>query len=92
MDEAINVVFGNGFSYTLGTFNMDILKIKVPMANQLGSHQVGRNALLCWIVSSDKVVDDVRMPHALFDGGSIPKVPFLDHKSGFRERMTVSSS
>jgi len=31
VDKAVNVVFSNGFRNTLGTFNIDVFIVKVPI-------------------------------------------------------------
>ncbi len=41
MDIAVNVVLSNGFRDTLGTFNIDILKVKIPMVLSLCRAQEG---------------------------------------------------
>lgn len=35
MDKAVNVVFSNGFRNTLGTFDIYIFIVKIPMALSL---------------------------------------------------------
>lgn len=37
MNEAVNIVFGNGFGYPFCAFDMDVFKIEVPTGYQYRS-------------------------------------------------------
>ena len=78
MNEAVNIVFGNGFRYSFCAFNMNIFEIKVPRRyKQEQLVKSPEHAILCRVVSSNKIVNNIRMSNAFFEGSRIPKIIFL---------------
>jgi hypothetical protein len=69
VDEAVNIILGNGLGNPLGTFNMYVFEREVPSSvSPAGLAQLADHLnSLRRIVSADQVVHDVRMPDALFD-------------------------
>ena len=78
MNEAVNIVFGNGFRYSFGAFNMNIFKIKVSMSYQQEQLvKSSEHTILCRVVSSNKIVNDIRMSNAFFEGRRVSEIIFL---------------
>ena len=80
MNEAVNIVFGNGFCDSFGAFDMNIFKIKFPrkyQQEQLLQLKSSGHAILCRVVSSNKIVNDIRVSNAFFEGRRISEVIFL---------------
>jgi hypothetical protein len=61
MDESVHVIFCNSFSNPLNAFHMDILEGKV-----FGG-----------VVLANKIVYDIGVSDALFEGRCIPEIIFL---------------
>lgn len=61
VDEAVDIVLGDGIGDTGGTLDVDVLEVEV-----LGG-----------VVATDQVVDNVGMTNGLFDGGSVAEIHFL---------------
>ena len=49
MDKPVNVIFGNSFCNTFGSFNIDILKVEVPNQSQNGGWS-GAVAFITYLV------------------------------------------
>ena len=62
VDKAVDIVFGYSSGDAMGTFDVDILEVKV----------------LCGIIPTNQVVDNVRMAHGLLDGLGVPEIVFLE--------------
>lgn len=78
MNEAINIVFGNGFRYSFCAFDMNVFEIKVPRNyKQEQLVKSSEHAVLCRVISSNKIVNDIRMSNAFFEGRRIPEIIFL---------------
>ena len=78
MNKTVNIVFGNGFRYSFGAFDMNIFKIKIPrIYQQERLIKSSEHAILCRVVSSNKIVNDIRMSNAFFKGRCVPEVVFL---------------
>lgn len=78
MDEAVDVVLGYGLGDALGAPDVHVVKREVPRRSSAPDFpQFPQANSLRWVVPSDKVVDDVRMPDALLDGLGVPQIKFL---------------
>lgn len=77
MNEAVNIVFGNGFGYPFCAFDMDVFKIEIPRTYQYEAFCLFDYSILGGVIPSNKVVDDIRMSNAFFEGRGISKIVFL---------------
>lgn len=89
MNEAVNIIFGNSFGYPFCAFDMDVFKIEIPKNYQYGPLQLSKYATLGRVVPSNKIVNDVRMSNAFFDGRCISKIVFLEKCSAARDRKMI---
>lgn len=65
MDEAIGIIFGNSLRNPFGPFHMHISVAEV----------------LCRIIPSDQIEDDIRMSYTLLDGLSVSQVELIEVNS-----------
>jgi hypothetical protein len=78
MDEPIDIIFGNRFCNTFGSFDVNILQREVPSRISLCvSSPRSTGLLLCGVGSADKIIYDIRMPHTFFNRLRISKVKLL---------------
>ena len=82
MNEAVNIVFGDSFSYPFCSFDMNIIKIEVPRSEMsTGRYLLFECTILGGIIPPNKIVNDIRMANAFFEGRCISKVVFLQRLS-----------
>jgi len=70
VDETIYIVFGDGLCYTLGTFDMNVFKIKISVFLPVSVILIFRSfqlILLCSVVSTHEIVDHIRVPYTFLD-------------------------
>lgn len=78
MDEAVDIVLGNSIGNTLDTVDVDVLVGEVPgiVRNRLFIYITHYNSL-GGILATDKVVDNIGVTNALFNGLGVAQVVFL---------------
>lgn len=67
MDESVNIVFSNRLSDALRTVNVDVLVGEVPIYVRPRRDIVVWEPVLCRILATNKVVDNVGMANTLFN-------------------------
>jgi hypothetical protein len=65
VDEAVDVVFRNGIGDTTSSLNVHVLEAEV----------------LCWVVATDQVDDNIRMPDGLLDRSNVAEIKLQEMNS-----------